>query len=341
MKKNKLVWTGLILLIGGLVLMAVGFSCGAKISAYVTGQGVVLEDGSLNQRTDNQLPPFQNLDIQLGDAELRLIPSDHYGIDMCYYDKRYEPQFQIKDGTLTVRDRRQSEGSGWVLMSINLLNTKNNTVDIYYEAGQALDQVKINNGVSTVWMDGLKAKEMALDNDIGDVTMKNMELDQLTLHQDIGVLRMKNNRINRAELRKNSGDLSVDQLTGDEMKAKIDIGNINFTESSLKKADFTGNLGEMVLQQWRSNGLKMTSGNGAVRIQGHLAGENRIQSNLGDVSIQTDLTDERYALNVKTSLGALTVDGAEVSGNIARQADTGNSLFVDAACGNIDLSFGQ
>lgn len=342
MKRNKLVWIGPVLLIVGLVLMAVGFFCGAKVSVYVTSQGVILEDGSLNQRTENQLEPFQNLDIQLENAELRLIPSDHYGIDMCYYNKQYNPQFLLKDGTLTVRDNRQEDrdGSGWVLMNIDLLwNSRRNTVDIYYDASQKLEKVEINDGTGTVWIDGLQAGELTLDNDIGDITVKNMELGRLTLHQDIGLLIMKNNRIDHTELNKNTGELSVDQLIGQELKAEVEIGGMNFTACELEHAELDCALGDAAMRQWSSNGLKVTSGNGSVDIQGHLGGENRIDSNLGDVDIETDMPDAQYSLDIQTALGTITVDGAESAGNIARKADTGHSITVYAAAGNVDLSF--
>lgn len=340
MKRNKLVWIGPVLLIVGLVLMAVGFFCGAKVSVYVTSQGVILEDGSLNQRTENQLEPFQNLDIQLNSAELRLIPSDHYGIDMCYYDKRYDPQFLLKDGTLTVRDNWQAvDGSGGVLMSIDLRDKQHNTVDIYYDAGQEINRVEIDNGIGNIWIDGLKAGEMTLGNDFGDITLKNMELNRLTLRQDIGSLMMKSNRIEATELTRSTGELSVDQLIGQELKAEVEIGGMNFTACELERAELDCTLGDAAMRQWSSNGLKVTSGNGSVDIQGHLGGENRIDSNLGDVDIETDMPDAQYSLDIQTALGTITVDGAESAGNIARKADTGHSITVYAAAGNVDLSF--
>lgn len=344
MKRNKLVWIGLTMLIVGLAVMATGFFCGAKISAYVTDQGVVLEDGSLNQRTDNQMEPFQNLDIQLENAELRLIPSDHYGIDMCYYNKQYSPQFLLKDGTLTVRDSRSSDenGMGWVLMSIDLLwNNRRNTVDIYYDATQPLNHVEINHGSGAIWIDGLKAEEMVLEHDIGDITLKNMELSRLTLHQDIGLLIMKSNRIGSAELVKNTGELSVDELTGQSLKAETDIGGMNCTQCNLEYAELNCALGDAIMEQWSSEGLKVTSGNGAVSVRGHLAGENHIESNLGDVQIETDMKDEQYSLDIKTALGNIVVDDAESAGKITRTAETEHSLKVSAACGNVSLSFAQ
>ena len=98
-------------------------------------------------------------------------------------------------------------------------------------------------------------------------------------------------------------------------------------------------LGDAAMRQWSSNGLKVTSGNGSVDIQGHLGGENRVDSNLGDVDIETDMPDAQYSLDIQTALGAITVDGAESAGNIARKADTGHSITVYAAAGNVDLSF--
>ncbi|WP_294147116.1 DUF4097 family beta strand repeat-containing protein [uncultured Clostridium sp.] len=304
-------------------------SAGGRTNRAVTsekGGGAVAD--TLQRETKMGLKPFTNIDIAVELADVTFLTAADYGIEMSWCDERLKPDYQVKDGKLSVFTRQHG--------SLGLQRAIGGQVIIYLPETAVLDQVSVKTDLGGIQIADRNITSMQAYCDAGEILLNRVSMQTLKVDTDLGAVQVLDSKVSRStSVRGDAGDIllcgniqgtvTIDNALGDvrmETTAKADT----------YQYDLTVDLGEIYVdgteyrehcaRQGGSSKLKVRVDAGDINVI--FAGSNALDPG----AVKTDIPYKAYipyGLSYVVSSRELYYYGEPVRGFIDRTASGSGS----------------
>ena len=365
----------------GLIFLCIGFFSGAKYAVSAGRSGVHILDTTPHVLTNLTLDSFESIDVNAGQANVEFIQSDHYGVNMRYYDDKNPPAYSIDNSTLKIEDAQKSQ-STWFHFDLYPFQNED-TIQIYLPKSTPLKNVKVQSDSGRVQMDGLtaekadlrldfgslelrnadfgdtsiilqnggstiqnvKVKNFAFSNDFGKSSFENIKADSIassTIKADNGEISITNfTSTGPLALEDQFGDVHVDGMQVGSFKSTMQNGKFGMTHSQINDLSVQNSFGEINLSDLTSNGLNLKNQNGSISLDGALKGISTIKSDFGKVTVKTSLAQSSYNYDFSTYFGKVKINGQSTGSNTHQNTGAENSLTIQCQNGGIGVNFPQ
>lgn len=336
-----------------------------------TANGKVV-DVTKTDEGDKQLEPFQSLDVQVSDAEIKLIPSEGFRLKYCYYTDLREFHYTISNGTLKIWDEINEKyknpiGTGFSMSGS--WNIPDSYVELYYPKGTVFNAVTIEDFYGDTVLgamdaeslivnlhsgdgqfDDVRAKKFSLVADYGDISILNSSpftADEVGLELHSGDLHLKGlSSAGAMKIIANYGDVTLQGLKAKTLDVEAHSGDVKWTDVDGGNACIFDGYGDVVLKDIVTANLKVKGSSGDVILSGLLSGLTEVMAYYGDVGISTSAPAKDYNYTLSVNYGSIYVNGEAAlnsDGDYAQKVQVGsfapNTILVESSSGDVDLKF--
>lgn len=301
MKFKKLWITALLLCLSGAVLTTIGLSGGALKElekTYIT-----------TKRQDITLEEFKQLDIQLKNQGLWIVPSDDDQVHLEYYQDTKQSQkpiqYQLTNGKLTLTDTL-TEFSGihvanlkdWVRSLSNPYQNQPYTIMLSIPKSMTLDTIKAQSQTGEISIDQVNVKNLTITSQDGSIILGSIQPETTQIKTQTGAISLSKTKLTQPILESIDGEIS-------------DYGS-HFTQ-----AQFKTQTAEIYLDQSLFKGqttIASTDGNITLQLPESQESQTHISAtstDFGQVSIPKSYannTNSSTTLDLKTDTGDISVN---------------------------------
>jgi len=307
----------------GLILLSVGYFSGAKYSVAAGKNGIHVIDSTPLSVKNLTLEPFQSIDMNVGQADIELIYSDHYGVDIQYYGDTDLPQYTVENGRLEVSDTSlQETGFLWLNMNFNFMQTQN-IIKIYLPANTSLKSIKVQNNTGSFHLNGVTAEKADIHLDFGALQIINAVLGDTSIVLQNGSSTIQNTDVKSLSFSNDFGKSSFENLKTDSFNTstiKAENGQINITNfSSTGPLLLEDKFGGIRVDGMKAGSVKSTMQNGKLEMYHSQINDLTVENSFGDINLN-DLTSN--GLNLKNGNGSISLNGT-LKGSSTIKSDFG------------------
>ncbi|OQB23279.1 MAG: hypothetical protein BWY11_02003 [Firmicutes bacterium ADurb.Bin182] len=212
----------------GLLLIGISFIVGNRgvfeeyrIPDYSYGANKAVEPYYVN---DMELDAFTSVKVDVVNADISIVKSTSYGIEIDYQDSRYNPTYRVGNNTLTVKDDPvRNVRRFWDLFSFNFW--RNNGLSL-------------KRGQITVYLPEHEYESIELENVNGGITISDTYVDRLDAECVNSTISMENVKTNRATWTSVNGKIEARELTGSNINIECVNGSIELSGELSGKCRF-------------------------------------------------------------------------------------------------------
>ncbi|GAF63362.1 hypothetical protein BTS2_0253 [Bacillus sp. TS-2] len=318
MKRSKRVITvfASALIFIGILLALVGLLNGTKFSIITTANGFQAVGKEDRLQEVVTLDDFNRIHLDLADADIEVIPSDEFKIEMDKL-KYTEVNYSVENNTLVIEDEAFSRFNFAMSFSANIHKTN---IKIYVPEDIEFDDINLANKFGDIQLAGITSNQINILTNDGDVTMNNIQSNQL----------MIKNRF---------GDLTASEVKAGDIKIEMNDGEaqLDFIEST--NTSLENHFGNVTLKNFSSEETELEITDGHLKIDGELLGQTFIHSSFGDVYLVLKNTESALSYQLETSFGDITINGNDYSSRAVSSVDTEHSLNIQSKDGDIEVIF--
>jgi len=331
-------------IVAGAILFLAGWTMGARggsVYADKSGLHVVQPDGYTNFTIDEQnLQPFNNVNISAYSPSIEFVPSDHYGLQACLPTAAGAPEWSDANGTLTVN----AKSDEFTLNLFGFVNEPTDYVKVYYPASAGFTG-------------------LTLETASGDISVPKITVGDFSAASVSGSINAEVEGFTTASVSSSSGDVTFNGSGNSAgLKVKTVSGGIKAGLNGCTQADVSSGSGDITLtggegtaltiesssgyitaQNIKSSALTAQTVSGNVNITGDMRGQTSAKSTSGDVSLAAAGSADQYSYDLTSISGDITVDGQRM-GSPARPAagaPAENTILANTDSGNIRLDFNR
>jgi|GEM_PF-2653026 len=306
----------------GVFLLGISWAFGMRGGfVYIDAKGLhVVSQGNADEGlllvNEENTEPFTAVDIYAVSADVELIKSDHFGLEMRL-PKGSEPVWGIENGVLSVKE--QVKWSIFTIVNFDFI-TNAHFVKIYYPASLEIVDLKTISG--NIKANANNSKSLTVKSTSGNLKIKGS--GNVTLSTISGDVNADLERAESIEISTTSGNISVENDYDGETNLKIN------TISGTIRAD--GNV-------WKNAQLKSTSGD--IKVGGDFIGKTEMKSISGNVNLDISGDIDKYGYELKSLSGSMRVGNNRFEKNFRSfNADSAkNIIVVQTTSGDIRLDF--
>lgn len=324
-----------------------------------------------------ELSAFQNLEIDIDNADIEFVASDRFALYHCYYGNYYEFQYEQQGDTLCVWDKAnqqvQIRTSGFNFFGITFNSesgiffdgeTKPNQVKLYYPKDTRFDSVAMEASYGDVKIPALNASKAELQLSSGDGSFREIYADSLRIvdsYGDVSFLNSQPFEAQEAVFDLSSGDLKVENLSAKEfsvndsygdvklknltctgLKVKMSSGDLRLDTLAAGTAEFTNSYGEVYGSDVTiSTSLSVDASSGDVELSGSLPGKSKIHASYGDVQLRLSQKRGETGYDLRTSYGNISVDGERQKDDEGEDSShvsgSGGPAEIEVSCSSGDV----
>ncbi|PMC35650.1 hypothetical protein CJ195_17840 [Bacillus sp. UMB0899] len=313
-KRITVIASGLI--VTGILLAVIGFFAGAKFSIILTDRGLKAVGKEDRQFEDWTLKQFKNIEVDLADAKIEVIPSNEYRLEIESLEGNIT--HEIQQDTLIINDETSNHK---ITFAMNLVGYIQSTIiKVYVPKDQNFNDVTIANDFGDIRLDGMNTKKLTIYSNDGDVAVKDIQSNVVLVENDFGDVTASNVKTSNFTLESNDGDAELSEM---------DIAT---------SATLTNSFGETSLQEFTSQDTKIESSDGEINIEGELLGKTTIESSFGDIDLELSNKESELSYTIQNDFGDIEVNGNEYESNVTNTADTSNKMDIISNDGDINIT---
>lgn len=304
-KRISIIACGMI--VTGILLAIIGFFAGAKFSIILTDSGLKAVGKEDRQVKDWTLEEFKNIDVDLADATIEVIPSNEYKLEIESLEGT-NITHEIQQDTLIIKDETPNHK---FTFAVNLVGYIQSTIiKVYVPQDQRFDHVTIANDFGDVKLDGLNTKKLTLDSNDGDIAINDIHSNVIVIENDLGDSTASNVKASEFTLEINDGDAELSQIE---------------IETS---AALTNSLGDLSLNDFTSHDTKINSSDGEIDLDGELLGQTMIESSFGDIELDLLNKESELSYSIQNNFGDIEVNGNKFESKATNTRETENKLNI-------------
>ncbi|MCV9886345.1 DUF4097 domain-containing protein [Metabacillus halosaccharovorans] len=314
MKHTKIAFAMIII---GILLAVIGLFSGTKFSIILTDNGLKAIGKEDRQNEEWVLEEFNNIEVDLADAKLEVIPSDEYKLEIESLEGT-KITHTDKNKTLKIKDDTSHSEFTFAMNFIG--NIQKTMIKIYVPADKKFDNVSIANDFGDIMLDGMTTDKLTILSNDGDVDIKEIQAKDVAIQNDFGDTNASNVKTNKLTIEINDGDAELNTL---------DIA---------QEANLTNDFGEISLRDFTSHGTEIESSDGEIYINGQLLGKTNIESSFGDMKLELTNKEPELNYHVQNDFGDIVVNGEEFDTKATNNVDTDDKITILSNDGDVEIT---
>lgn len=298
-KATKIILIVAAVLIGvGILFSVIGFVSGASLTIY-PGEPLNLVG---EETADRNLAAFEKIDVNVGRADVEIIPANAFGIEMTDYKYGDKLHYAVENGVLKVGGGYGNH-RGWFNLDFSFIHPKQSAVKIYVPEQAAFTDVSVTTALGRVDISNITTERLTCLNNLGEVKLSGVTAQTTALDLDLGALTMEN-----ADL----GDATIESALG-EVTGK-DVSTLS---------------------------LNCTANMGKIDLQGTFIGVIDIDADMGDVNFETTVEQADYSFDLNVNAGKVLINGSRVENEYRTSGTSDNKIKIGCAMGDINVKVQQ
>ena len=341
----------LIMIVAGLALIILSFSLGARGGYAYIGDGRLrfTSAGTYYTIQESNLQPFDAVEVMVKSANIEIVESDHFGLEMRLPEYEDAPEWGIIDGKLTINASKSD--NIFAFMSIGF--HQSHYIKVYYPGDKTSSFAGFGSN---------KLKSVDLTAGSGDILLQGVSADRIGVNTSSGIIRIDAPYYQIAAAHTNSGNITFSGK-GDKASLKLSAfsglikadasgcsavdldtksGNITVSGGTDTDADIkaiaNSGLIDVNVTAWAS--LSAETGSGNIEISGYPHGTTSAKTGSGYVTMSLGGNEGDFSYDVSTGSGLIRIGGNRI-GSPARNINNaaGNSIYIRTSSGNVRLDF--
>lgn len=317
--KIALAAAGATIVLGGICLGA-GLAMGGSPNFYYDENGIHVKerDGIVNQPDymleQTKISAVKNLDIDLADAQLKIVSGKEWAVEYVLDGYRLEPEYSADGQTLTIRENeiyrknsRQIFGIGhyWWHDGAQVLTSP--YVKITVPDTAELERVTVSANYGDVSIEKkLCAKEVCLDVEYGEVKLDGWEGDSLSFEMGYGSLVTGTLEGNSVNIKNESGAVKTGALRVETADFEMEYGDLNASVEAAASVEVENESGSVTLELsggMDKYGVSLHTDWGTIRTPLGIVEEDKYEGNSDFIRMEGDVA----GIRVYTEYGDITV----------------------------------
>lgn len=358
-KKNRIWIISACAMVLGLIFATIGFVCGGARIVNVNQNGIHISSNKLQTVKDLNLENFQSIDLNTHDFNIEFVPSEHYGIEITYYNDNDHPTYSVENGTLKASDGEQNQA---INFNIGIF-WHPNTVKIYLPKNVSLKDVSIKNESGNINIGNFSAQTTNINLSSGSLNMHDTASNVLTAALESGNVTFENTSSADAENTKievqsgwinlknlssktlsvssKSGNIDLKGLTSSQFSSDSKSGNTTMESSKIGDANFGSQSGNIVATDVTTNSLTAKCSSGYMKFSGAMGGKTDLQAASGNIDFSTSIAENLYSYGLSARSGNVRVNGDGNADHTKLNNGAANELTINTASGNISADFAK
>ena len=354
MKKITVIITSC-MIVFGLLIASIGYFSGAKLTIVSNGKGLKIFEEKERVSESFTLTDFTNIQAELNDANVEIIPSTEYKLEIQRYADN-SVTHEVKNGTLLLKE--QSNPTKFIVnfnLNFNIFQTN---IKLYISKDTSFSDVNLTNKYGDLSIDGIKSdsfkininerdldlndittKTMNVANLYGDVQLNNVNSKDFTIHINDGDVDLKNVKGHTLHIINQYGDIAANNLSYDQLNVNNHDGDADFINVTSKNFILNNQYGDIDLNQIKTNGLDLQSNSGNIAVNGCLLGTSKIVAKYGDVELFLNNDEADISYSIVNKYGDISVGNNQYEGSAVKNNPSNNKLEVIANDGDVNLQF--
>lgn len=285
MKKGIGIWliVALALIVSGAGLFSVGVMYGGSKNVTFGENGLKIGAGEDFHYESEKLDKLSRMDIDVTNLKVVIAPSDgdYYMVKCDVYDGYDEPQIEIKDGVLTVKQKH--EHGFWIFNFNFSFDFRPNVMTIYVPKGSDFENITINSSNSAIRFEqAVNADYVNIDTSNGAIYIEKMTCNE------------------RLNAKTSNGAIDCDGIFNGEVTLKTSNGSIDIEGKYAKGVEAKSSNGRISADidgRRKDYDLDLDTSNGSIRIDGNKVSDDYREDNKSN-----------YEIYLKSSNGSIEVD---------------------------------
>jgi Uncharacterized conserved protein len=329
----------------GIMLITMGLLFGAKLWVYINETGIHVEDtkNNMNQHKIEEfnLDIFEKVHIDVSYANIEIIKSDNFGIEILYYEGNPEILWSLENETLKIQDKKKENFYFMNFNFFSIFNWESDYIKIYIPENVELSDVLIETSGGNVTICDYISQKTTINNSYGNVKIANIESEKLEVKLSSGNFKAENVITNDFDLKNSYGNGIFSNVEANELNIDMSSGNINLKQIEVKNLNIKNSYGNITGEDLVVFDSDIKTSSGDIKLSGDFLGKNKIKTSYGNIILNAAGIKEEYKLNLSTSYGNVKIDGVRNEENslLSNETLNGKILEVEASSGNIEVNF--
>lgn len=338
---RKYIFTILIILTAGTLLT------GCRIDyRFSSGDGSVelkKEDAKEFHINKDKVDPITSIVIDARIANVELIASDDYYVEIDYLYWKDEPKYSLKNGKLSFSDRYAFPNSYSINFSLN------NIIRIYLPERASLKRVNVDSSSGNATLSGFTAEDLNAELSYGDFKMENAAAVKANIDLAYGESEISGFQCKDLKFENSYGDASFTDInTGEPLlkdteykRIRIDMssGNVNIDGMISNNIDIENSYGNVSCKDITADDFDADLNSGELSVRKADLKETDISNSYGDVILSLPGTMEDYSMDLDTAYGFVEVEGKDYGEDLEYDNGGSRSIQADLSSGNIKITF--
>lgn len=306
------------MIVVGIILGVAGLSAGARFAITNTKDGFQVIGPEDRITEEFSLSSFANIKINFKDADVEIIPSSEYKLEIKTL-KGIEVTHEVKNDTLILTSEDQKSGPKFSL-NFTLTSIPQPTIKIYVPKDA-------------------KFSDISLVNQFGDTRLVEMKVDKMDIHSNDGDITIKNLESNELTIKNGFGDISGSKVKTERLHVEMNDGDAEINGIEAASTVFNNKFGDITLREFSSQGLTMKSNDGDIDIQGKLLGNTVIHSSFGDIDLKLSNKESELSYMIRNQFGDISINDNKFEAKATNKANTEHKLEIVSNDGDIQVDF--
>jgi len=342
----------LVFILVGAILFGIAWHLGARGGRLsIDDKGLHMEYIDLNHSSnakivvnEKNLNEFNSVKIKASSEDVRFIPSDYYGLEICTTKNTDDkPKWGIENGQLNVETARDKGAIHFFDFNFMNFNYNENYIKIYYPKDASFKDIVVNLSSGDINLSKIKSEKLEIEVASGNINADIDKCNVLTVSASSGDIKLSGTSVEKLNMNTTSGNIisEIDDcanIVASASSGDISIKNKRQLPASLNAKATSGSV-NVSGEVW--NSPKIESSSGDITISGDLKGNSNLEATSGDVKIHLSGTISEYTYDLSASSGTIVLDREKFERQfLSTGVSTSDNLIkVKTSSGDITIEF--
>ncbi len=288
--------------------------------------------------------PITKIDIRTDTAEVELIPSDNYYVEINYLYWEDEPVYTLENGELKFDDRDALPDN----YSINF--NLDNSIKIYLPSKTDMSSLVIENSSGDVTVAGFQTDQLDITVSYGDFIMQEASASRAEITLSSGRSKISDSNIGSLDFTNSYGDanftnintgepISTDEASTDTINITMSSGDIDVNGLYCNSIDITNSYGDITCEEVTATEFEMDLSSGNLDVTNSDLMDINLNNSYGDIDLLLVGSEDAYNLDLHTSYGSITVGSDKYEEEFIRENNGVRVVNADLSSGDFTLNF--
>lgn len=161
-----------------------------------------------------ELEAFQAVKVDANLMHVTITAGEQYYLD-CEYTDGLEPVYEVKNGTLTIKQR-----------TYNKWGINNAECSLSLTIPKQMDSIDVHTALGDINLEGISATECELLSNLGNCTLKKCSFAESDLTTNLGEISASDTSLGEAELKNDMGEIELDTCTFGDLSITAAMGSV-------------------------------------------------------------------------------------------------------------------